>query len=193
MAAAFRAAPGPGPARYTRSVASQLARPTTGSMWRRTTAAGSDAATASMSMPPRALTMARCFPAPRSSVNDTYHSAAISVARSTQTRFTRWPLMSMPRMAAGGRLRRPGVVGHLDAPRLAPAPDPHLGLHHHPAAQLLGAAARLGGSGGHPSLRHGDPHPGEQLLPLELEEIHAATPGCALRPSARCRPGTPPG
>ena len=66
-----------------------------------------------------------------------------------------------------------GVVGELDAARLAPAADLHLGLHHHRVADALG------GGDGVVDGRHGlagadgDPVAREELLALVLVEVHA--------------------
>ncbi len=82
----------------------------------------------------------------------------MSEACSIQTISTMWPLMSMPRMFAGVVAHLVGVVGELDAARLAAAADLHLGLDDHRVADPLGGGDGVV-DGGRP------PRPGDTGMP----------------------------
>ena len=62
----------------------------------------------------------------------------MSLACSTHTRLTTWPLMSMPEDVAGVQAHLVGVVGELDAAGLAAAADLHLRLDDDRIAGRLG-------------------------------------------------------
>ena len=65
-----------------------------------------------------------------------------------------------------------GVVGELDAARLAPATDLHLRLDDDRVAGLLGLGDGLVDGLGHATRADGDAEAGEVLLALVLEQIH---------------------
>ena len=96
----------------------------------------------------------------------------MSDACSTQTRFTTWPLMSMPRMFPAWRRTSSAVVGELDAAGLASPADLHLRLDDDRVAGLVGLGHGLVDRVGDTARRHRDAEAGEVLLALVLEEIH---------------------
>ena len=65
-----------------------------------------------------------------------------------------------------------GVVGELDAPRLAAPAGQNLSLDDDRPADLLGGRARLLGGRGEAAFGNGDAEPREELLALVLVEIH---------------------
>ena len=73
---------------------------------------------------------------------------------------------------AGLRLGVGGIVGELDAARLAAAAGQNLSLDDDRPAELLGRGARLFGRRREPALRDGDAEAREELLALVLVEIH---------------------
>ena len=67
----------------------------------------------------------------------------MSPARSTSTRLTVCPLMSIPRICSADRSRLVGRLGDLDSAGLAAAPDLHLGLDDDLARRAPAASTRL--------------------------------------------------
>ena len=90
----------------------------------------------------------------------------------TITRWTVWPLMSMPEDVGRAGLRLVDGVGELDAAGLAPAADLHLSLDDHAAALLLGDRPRFLRGLRDTSAQHRQPVPGEQLASLVLVQVH---------------------
>ena len=75
----------------------------------------------------------------------------------------------------GVRAHLVGVVGELDATRLPASADLHLGLHDHRVARLVGLNHGLVDRHRHAARRHGDAVPGEVLLALVFEQVHAVS------------------
>ncbi len=79
-----------------------------------------------------------------------------------------------PQDVAGVEPDLVGVVGQLDAARLAPPAHVHLGLDHDRIADGIGGGHGVIDRFDGPTVRHGDVEAGEELLALEFEEIHGA-------------------
>ena len=83
-------------------------------------------------------------------------------------------LSIMPRICPAAASAPAGIVGQLDATRLAATARVHLGLDHHLAAEALGDGARLGRRLRHvPASAPGTPNSPQDRLGLVLVDLHA--------------------
>ena len=96
----------------------------------------------------------------------------MSDAASTQTSWTVWPAMSMPRIALACASASARVLGDLDAAGLAAAADLHLRLDDAGVADLVGCGDGLLDASWRAPLRTGHAVAGEELLALVFEKIH---------------------
>ena len=144
----------------------------------RASASGRSTASCSISMPPsRTPSPGRCgWPGRAGRRRST--PGLMSAPGSTSTRWTVWPLMSMPRIASAAAFGVGRRLGDLHAAGLAAAADLHLRLDDGHAADATPRLPRPRRGIG--DLAEADRHAvrGEELLGLVLEQIHAAAPFC---------------
>ena len=109
----------------------------------------------------------------------------MSAAGAISTRWTVWPLMSMPRISPAFSTASCGSLASFTPPALPRPPILTWALTTTSAAVLLGCGLGVGGVGDDGADLHGHAVLGEELLRLVLHQIHVSTQSFHPQPSGR--------